>query len=253
MPGYLRYMFFDFRGLFVLLTPLAALGAVRAFRVMPRPLAVYLVLYLVSFVVLLPFYSYFSNRYAIPALIPCFVWLPLGINWVSEWLRRRPAIWRWSYLLALVVIAYGMFEISFQIIGSSRDLHQLRARVFEEALGNYVKSGDAVYTLPSVAPFIQRVEGARPKALEAKELTPAMLDKYSDRNVFVVWTPELATSEGGSWRLSIAQVQDRLVQVYETRSDKPRELLLYRVLRLIGASDIIPAEEWYIFQAVPKK
>lgn len=253
LPGYLRYMFFDFRGLFVLLTPLAALGAARAFRVMPRPLAVYLVLYLVSFVVLLPFYSYFSNRYAIPALIPCFVWLPLGINWVSEWLRRRPAIWRWSYLLALVVIAYGMFEISFQIIGSSRDLHQLRARVFEEALGNYVKSGDAVYTLPSVAPFIQRVEGARPKALEAEELTPAMLDKYSDRNVFVVWTPELATSEGGSWRLSIAQVQDRLVQVYETRSDKPRELLLYRVLRLIGASDIIPAEEWYIFQAVPKK
>ena len=93
-------------------------------------------------------------------------------------------------------------------------------------LNNYVTSGDAVYTLPSVAPFIQRMDEAHPKALEAEELTPAMLDKYSDRNTFVVWTPDLATSEGGSWRLSLDQVQDRLVKLYQT-SQRRREDCCY--------------------------
>ena len=82
-----------------------------------------------------------------------------------------------------------------------------------------------------------------------EELTPDLLDQWDDRNVYVVWTPQLATSEGGSWRLSIERVRDRLAVVYSARSGAGIELLLFRGLRLAGLEWLIPHEEWFIFRA----
>lgn len=249
LPGYLRYMFFDFRGLFVLLTPVAAFGALRSFRRLGSAIALYLVLYLVGFVVLLPFYSYFSNRYAIPALIPCFVWLAIGFSEIWRRLRQAGPGWRAISLAALALVAYGMFEISFQVIESSRMLHELRDRVFSEA-DRLVKDGDVVYTLPSVTSFVARTTAAHPKVLGVEDLTPDLLDQYPGRSSYVVWTPDLSTSEGGSWYLSIAKVRGRLTPVYSTESEDVTELLLYRALRLLGKAEIIPHEKWTIFQVV---
>jgi hypothetical protein len=248
LPGYLRYMFLDFRGLFVLLTPVAAFGAVRSFRVLRPPLATYLVLYLACFMLLLPFYSYFSNRYAIPALLPCFIWLPIGIAELLRLIERRAPAWRPWALLALVVIAYSMFEISFQVIDSSRRLHELRERVYTD-LGEIIEERDAVYTLASLTDLARRLQSPRPRVFGVEELTPDLLDQWDDRNVYVVWTPQLATSEGGSWRLSIERVRDRLEVVYSARSGAGIELLLFRGLRLAGLGRLIPHEEWYIFRA----
>jgi hypothetical protein len=248
LPGYLRYMFLDFRGLFVLLTPVAVFGAVRSFRVLRPPLATYLVLYLACFMLLLPFYSYFSNRYAIPALLPCFIWLPIGIAELLRLIERRAPAWRPWALLALVVIAYSMFEISFQVIDSSRRLHELRERVYTD-LGEIIEERDAVYTLASLTDLARRLQSPRPRVFGVEELTPDLLDQWDDRNVYVVWTPQLATSEGGSWRLSIERVRDRLAVVYSARSGAGIELLLFRGLRLAGLEWLIPHEEWFIFRA----
>jgi hypothetical protein len=252
LPGYLRYMFLDFRGLFALLTPAALVGALHARRFLGRPLALYLILFILSFIVLLPFYSYFSNRYAIPAIIPCFVWLPLGFDVIGRWwARRRPRRVAWlAYVVALALIAYSMFEISFQVIASSRALHELRERVFAQ-LDRFIQEGDVVYTIDSVQPFALR-GAVRPQAIGAAELTPAMLAQRPGRPAYVVWTPDLVTSEGGSWQLSIRQVRDRLTPIYQDRIAAVPELLLYRTLRALGRSAAIPFEEWTIFQVADR-
>jgi hypothetical protein len=197
---------------------------------------------------LLPFYSYFSNRYAIPALLPCFIWLPIGIAELLRLIERRAPAWRPWALLALVVIAYSMFEISFQVIDSSRRLHELRERVYTD-LGEIIEERDAVYTLASLTDLARRLQSPRPRVFGVEELTPDLLDQWDDRNVYVVWTPQLATSEGGSWRLSIERVRDRLEVVYSARSGAGIELLLFRGLRLAGLGRLIPHEEWHIFRA----
>ncbi|PKQ28282.1 MAG: hypothetical protein CVT63_03550 [Candidatus Anoxymicrobium japonicum] len=247
LPGYLRYMFLDFRGLFVLLTPIATLGMVKSFRRIGSPMATYLVLFLTSFTLLLPFYAYFSNRYAIPAIIPCFIWLPIGVSEIGRLARRRT--WQILYVATLALLAYGMFEISFQVIESSRSLHQLREQVFS-SLDSVVKDGDIVYTLDSVAPYAQRYTSATPKTLGVSEVTPEMLQQHAGRDRYIVWTPKLSTSEGGSWALSIDKVQDRLVQISTAQSGDVTEFLLYRVLRLLHLERFIPHEVWYVYKVM---
>ncbi|MCX6031261.1 MAG: glycosyltransferase family 39 protein [Chloroflexi bacterium] len=249
LPGYIRYMFLDFRGLFLPLTPIAALGLVRSFRVIGRPMATYLVLFLVSFIVLLPFYAFFSNRYAIPAIIPCFIWLPLGIQAIGEWLRRRPVGWLLAFGVALALLAYGLFEISFQTIQSSRALHELRDRVFTR-LDGYLRPGDVVYTLESVASAVTRDAPAQIEVPKADKVTPDMLAAYADRNVYVAFTPDLVTSEGGSWRLAIDEVRDRLTLLYTDEPQGVSELLLYRVLHWLHRDGVIPYEKWYVYRVV---
>ena len=249
---YVRYLFFDFRGLFVVLTPVCVLGAVRSFRKIGRPMSIYLVLFFATFIACLAFYAFFSNRYVMPALIPCFVWVAIGIERLGERLTLRSRTWRTLYLVALILVAYGMFEISFQLVQSSRAMHVTRATLLRD-LGDIVKDGDVVVTLPSMKESVVRLTPRQVEAVGVSSLTPEMLAHYAGRDVYVVWTPKQWASEGAASSLSVDAVRDRLVPVRTLQSPAVVELLLYRLLRQLGLEQLIPAEEWVVFKVGPSR
>ena len=55
------------------------------------------------------------------ALIPCFIWLSVGVTELYHALVSRPSL-KVIYSIVLILIAYVSFEISFQVIQSSRAL-----------------------------------------------------------------------------------------------------------------------------------
>ena len=247
--AYLRFLLLDFRGLFALLTPVSLIGAVLSFRRMRTSRAVYLMLFFFSFVLLLSFYAYFSNRYLIPVLIPCFIWLAVGLGEAQRWLWGRKAMWRIVWILALAALAYGMFEISFQVIQSSRAVHEARDTAYSE-LNQFVRDGDVVITLSGQVNSVRRLSTRQTEVVGPDALTLDLLRQYEGRGVYVVWTPTRLASEGGSWSLSIDAVRDRLEPVHAVQTKKVVELLFYRTLRLIHKESLIPAEEWIIYRAV---
>lgn len=247
--NYLRFLLLDFRLLFALLTPVSLLGAVVSFKRIPRIKAVYLLLFFLSVVLLLSFYAYFSNRYIIHALIPCFIWLAVGLAEIQEWLQERKRLWRIAWVLALAALAYGMFEISFQVIQSSRAVHEARDAAYSD-LNQFVQDGDVVITLSGQVNSVLRQSSRQIEVLGPEAITPELLQRYEGRNVYVLWTPMRLTSEGSNWSLTIDAVRSRLEPIHTVRSKPVVELLLYRALRLLGKEDSIPTEEWIIFHVI---
>jgi hypothetical protein len=247
---YVRYFLFDFRGLFVVLTPICVLGAVRSWRRIARPMNVYLVFFVLSFVAFLAFYAFFSNRYILPALIPCFIWLPIGIEHLGRLVPQGSRAWRTVYLAALALIAYGMFELSFQLVQSSRAMHEGRVALIQD-LSEIVNDGDVVITLPSMRESVVRLGPKDIAAVGLTTLTPDDLAQFAGRQTYVLWTPKQWTSEGSEPSLAINAVRDRLTPVQTLKSPDVVELLLYRLLRKMGLAKLIPAEEWVIFRVAP--
>jgi hypothetical protein len=247
LAHYIRYFLFDFRGLFVVLTPVCALGVVRSSRRIARPMSLYLVLFVLSFLAFLAFYAFFSNRYILPALLPCFIWLPIGIERLGRLLPQGSRTWRTVYLAGLAVIAYGMFEVSFQLVQSSRAMHEGRVTLMRD-LAEIVHDGDVVITLPSMRESVVRLVPKDIEAVGLATLTPENLAQFAGRESYVVWTPKQWTSEGSESSLAVDAVRDRLTPVHTLKSPGVVELILYRLLRQIGFAGLIPAEEWVVFR-----
>ena len=234
------------------MTPVCVLGAVRSFRKIGRPMSIYLVLFFITFIVCLAFYAFFSNRYIMPVLIPCLVWVAIGIERLGEQLTLRSRTGRTFFLVALILVAYGMFEISFQLVQSSRAMHVTRATLLRD-LGDIVKDGDVVVTLPSMNESVVRLTPRQVEDVGVSSLTPEMLAQYAGRDVYVVWTPKQWASEGAASSLSVDAVRDRLVPVRTLKTPAVVELLLYRLLRRFGLERLIPAEEWVVFKVGPSR
>jgi len=242
---YLRFLLLDFRGLFILLTPISIFGAISAFKRIDRRLALYLVLFFGSYIFCLSFYFWFSNRYAIPALIPCFIWLAIGLAELYHLLRNHPKL-SLLYSIGLILIAYGMAELSFQLIQSSRALHESQQKIFTD-LNRFIKDGDIVI---SRYPGIDRYLSKNVTTVQTRVVTPEMLEPYQNipEDIYVVAPKVKFTSEGVDYNLSVDQIQEELVTIHQVKSKKIIELGLYRTLRLLHLEYLIPFEEWMIYK-----
>lgn len=73
-----------------------------------------------------------------------------------------------------------------------------------------------------------------------------------NRGIYVVRTPTLITSEGGSCHLTIDKVRDDLSLVYATQNEPVIELILYRMLRLLRIDQLIPHVKLFVYKVVKR-
>ncbi len=246
---YIRYLFFDFRGLFAVLTPFCVWGAMRSGQVIGRPKNAYLGSFFAGYLGFLSFYSFFSNRYLMPALIPCFIWLAVGIARLDARLSPGSFARRFGYPAVLFLVAYGIFDVNVQLVQSSRTLHITRTRVIE-ALDGIARDQDFVVTPPNMQGYVLRQARVHYEVIGVSTLVPADLARLEGRRAYVLWAPRLWIAEGANWNLSVDAVRERLTPVKTMRSPAIIELLLFRFLRLVGRESFIPSEEWVIFQVI---
>lgn len=247
---YLQFLFLDFRGLFVLLTPICIFGMVKSFKRIDSRLALYLLLFFGFYIFLLSFYFWFINRYAIPALIPCFIWLAIGIAEIYQLLKYRQPSLKLLFSVALLLLAYGIFEISFQLIQSSRSLQLAQEKVFTD-LNQFVDEGDVVFARFNAARFLAK----KVEIVQTEAITPEMIEKYQrpNRHLYTVLTERRYTSEGENLHLSVEAIQPHLVPLHTVKSADVIELVIYRLLRLVNREKLIPSEEWVIYKIEKKE
>lgn len=247
---YLRYLFLDFRGLFFLLSPLCLLGFFYAGEYMGKTAARYLALLFFSYLLVLSFYWFFSIRYAIPALIPCFVWLAIGIARLTSAVRSRGGFLKAALVLFLAVNAYLMLELSFQVIQSSRANHEIREALFRH-LGGLMREGDIVLTNEEY--LASRFLPAGAQIMDRKGQEPIGRDGwrgFAGRTLYLVAPQKRFVSEGatGKWDLAVESLPPWMERIAHREAGPVRELALFPVLRRLGLDGHIPLEKWDLYR-----
>lgn len=246
--SYIKFLFFDFRGLLFIFTPVCFYGLTKSFKLLEKRLAIYFTLFFVSIIFLLSFYAYFSNRYSIPALIPCFIWVNIGLYELFNRLKSRSLNLLNIYIVVLILAAYGLFDINFQLVQSSRALHEVRAKIFVK-LNDFINDEDIVITneQSTAGMYVNK----KIILLKPYQLSNAIFDKYSNKKFYLVKTDKRFTSEDG-WDYDIKnnEIDASFSKIYSIEMKPIKELLFYRLLKIFKLEKIIPSEEWHIIKLI---
>ena len=183
--SYLKFLFFDFRGILFVFTPFCIYGMIKSFKSLDKKLAVYFVLFFGSILILLSFYAYFSNRYIMPALIPCFIWLNIGLYHLYHKIKSWEGNWTKVYIISLVLLAYGLFDLNFQVVQSSRALHETREQFFTK-VNDLIDDGDVI--ISNERYYISRFVNKKIQLLRPNQLNDEIFKKYSRENVYLLKT-----------------------------------------------------------------
>lgn len=244
--SYLKFIFFDFRGILFVFTPFCLYGMIKSFKSLDKKMAVYFVLFFGSILILLSFYAYFSNRYIIPALIPCFIWLNIGLYELYNKIKLWKIGWVRIYIFSLVLSAYVLFDLNFQVVQSSRALHESREQFFTK-VNDFIEEGDII--ISNENNYITRFVTKKIVLLKPYQLNDEMFNKYSKKNFYLLKTDKKFSSEDG-WNNNINdnKIEATFSKIYTSKMKPIKELLLYKILKIIKLKKIIPFEEWHIIK-----
>ncbi len=249
---YLQFIFFHFRGVFVLFLPIIAFGLYYSFKEPDRFFVKYLFIFFISFIVLLSFFVAFDNRYAIPALLPCYIWFNLGMREIYR-LAGKSKVKRILFFTWIVIAVYINFEISFHIIQSSKAIHKARYKLFRK-LNTILDDGDVVITGEDLAVYDSRIKNI---SIENKNIIKINTYDYllinekvqTSNNVYLAFPACRWYSEGKKVNYPMVRDSAYTYTVIDSFiSGNIKELLFYKILRLMNKSNFIPQEEWILYK-----
>jgi hypothetical protein len=245
---YIREMFFDFRGILILFLPFIIVGLYQSFRMLHRKFAIFLIIFFISYLVFLSFYYSYSNRYAIPILLPAYIWLGLGINYGYKLVSGKN-IHRILFIIYLAGAGYSNFEASFQLVQSSRAVHVIREKVFKE-VNEIINDEDAIVTTEIILPY-RFIEKKFIQTYELTEETISSVLEVCSKDLYIIKSDNRLTSEGAGGKYGIEFLPGyNYEKIASYRSERVFELLFYRTLRFLGKNQILPEEEWSIYKLV---
>ncbi len=249
---YLKLMLFHFRGIIILFLPMVAVGFYYFQKDGNRRVATYLNIFFISFLSLLSFFVAFANRYAIPALIPCFIWFNVGMDRLYARAEKDP-IKKVLYYLWICFALYINFEISFNLVQSSRAVHKARYEIVT-TLNTLLVAGDLLITELDLALYDSRVKSISIKnkmVIVEKRFETALIDSVlSEGNAVYIVHPESRWyAEGKNVIGNLLQdTHYRYNKVSTVKSAVIAELLLYKVVRRLNKSNNIPEEKWVLYR-----
>jgi hypothetical protein len=256
---YIKDLLFTNQGVFVLFLPLVVLGLVRSFTVMKGKFALYLLVFEVSFLVVLSFFASFSFRYALGALLPCFIWLAVGMKTIDDRLRRDGA--RKTVFYAWVVLAlYYNFEIGFQVARSSRAIHEARYAMVEK-INALVKNGDIVLCPIADSPYDPRIKSLSlrnglVRRIGSFDSLTALENGSPSGDVYCAYPALRWFSDGrhghGDVGAFLRDSSAAFEEIASVASARAFDLSLYTLLRLFHKETMIPGEKWILVKRVQK-
>lgn len=250
---YIKYLFFHYNGICILFTPFLFWGCIVSFRRLSGECALFLLLFTVGFLFLLSFFVAFDTRYAIPALLPCFIWLCLGLQQAYRVLK--PLWAKRALTLYLVFSIYFLFEFDFHALQSIRELHNTRSKVLS-MLNPFVddltvvigEAGDGeAYYNPLIRSVAYAQEPIYGKITRAREFNP---NRHYLASKFLYLGAETRWNMAGDQETFpfLRKSGYSTTELARLRSGQIQELTLYPLLRLLQMQHYIPSETWIIYE-----
>ncbi|MBN1600070.1 MAG: hypothetical protein JW915_00610 [Chitinispirillaceae bacterium] len=263
---YLNDLFFNFKGIFILFSPFVFIGVKSSFTEFDRRFAKFLIVYFVSTVILLSFFVAFSNRYVIAALLPCYIWLNIGIKRAYTWVQNH----KWNTIAVhvfLLLALYGNFEICFHAVQSTRAIHYARFSAIKK-IDSLVKDGDVVACEIEISRYFSQFNNMSIKNRNITYITSKEYETFlngkagSSSAVYCIMPTVRWLSEGINRKNAVGQ-QYKTNQrpdfslIAKISSENIVELSFYKILRFFYYDYLIPHEDWLLVKSiqveVPKK
>ena len=255
---YIKNTHFSFRGIPVYFLPLTITGIVESFGRFSPFYSRFLIIFHLAFLILLSFFAGFENRYALGALLPCFIWLALGTDRLYS-LVKKSSTRKIVFLTWITGGLYCSFEIGFHIIQSSRAIHQARFDIIEKTTA-LLNSSDIVcteldnnYCHPRIktASFNRKKINYYPFYDTLRTIEPHL----AGGSFYCIFPTSRWLSEGQvrhSGVNTVTPARFTAVTIVDSCSSGDiTELGFYRLLRILHREHMIPRENWLLVRMDP--
>jgi hypothetical protein len=253
---YLRDLFFNFKGIFILFSPVVFIGVRASFNEFGKHFACFLLTFFISVVILLSFFAGFSNRYVITALLPCYIWFNIGLKTLFDWIKGHK-IKRYGLYTFLFLSLYCNFEICFHAVQSTRAIHYSRYSIINEA-NALVKDGDIIVCELDISRYFPQFNNISIQNKNVQYINSNIYESILKKNpepsssIYCIIPSIRWYSEGFKKNNNSEGQLKNLLSVSspiaKITSEKIYELSFYKFLRFIHKEYLIPCEEWLIFK-----